>query len=144
MRFIILAGDFSVHRFGPAIIPAVDFSHDEFFCLAKTSDEVSVVCRSGRLRGADRTEDGWIALKIEGPLDFGLVGVLAEASALLAKAGVSIFAISTFDTDYLLVKRESLLAAREALERGGHSVDFLLDASSSPSCQGAWDREKKS
>ncbi|MHB0896334.1 MAG: hypothetical protein ACYC1A_02140, partial [Spirochaetales bacterium] len=81
MQFIILAGEFSVHRFGPAIVPAVDFGAEDLFCLAKTSDEESVVCRSGLLRGADRTEDGWIAFKIEGPLDFGLVGVLAEASA---------------------------------------------------------------
>ena len=143
MRFIILAGEFSVHRFGPAIVPAVDFGSEELFCLAKTSDEVSVVCRSGLLRGADRTEDGWIAFKIEGPLDFGLVGVLAEASALLAKAGVSIFAISTFDTDYLLVKRENARAAREALERGGHSVKIPSDAEPSPDCKGVWDREKK-
>ena len=114
-----------MHRFGSGFMPAVDFAAQDFFCIAKTIDEVSVVCRSGLLDRADRTEDGWNILKIAGPLEFSLVGVLAEASALLAKAEVSIFAISTFDTDYLLVKRKRLGAAREALEGGGHSVEVL-------------------
>jgi len=124
-----------VYRFGPDIVPAVDFSALGFFCLTKTSDEVSVVCQSGLLDSAGRTEDGWKILKIAGPLDFCLVGVLAETSALLAKAGVSIFAISTFDTDYLLVKRENLGSAREALERGGHSVSCCPDEASSLDCR---------
>jgi len=143
MQFIILAGEYSVYRFGPDIVPAVDFSALGFFCLTKTSDEVSVVCQSGLLDGAGRTEGGWKILKIAGPLDFCLVGVLAETSALLAKAGVSIFAISTFDTDYLLVKRENLGSAREALERSGHSVSCCPDEASSPDCQGARGKETR-
>lgn len=143
MRFIILPGEYSVHRFCSGFVPAMDFAAQDFFCVTKTADEVSVVCRSGLLDRADRTEDGWNIFKIAGPLDFSLVGVLAETSALLAKAEVSIFAISTFDTDYVFVKRERLGAAREALERGGHSVEYFLNADFSYDCQKVEDRETK-
>ena len=74
-----------------------------------------------------KIEDGWRAFKIAGPLEFSLVGVLAEASGILADAKVSIFAISTFDTDYLLVKAGNLDDAISALEGGGHSVEIALE-----------------
>ena len=74
-----------------------------------------------------REEAGWRILKIVGPMDFGLVGVLAEASGILAGAGVPIFAISTFDTDYILVKQARLKDAIEALRAGGHVVAGQTD-----------------
>ena len=122
MKFIILRGEFSVYQFAVTHVPSIDFAAQDFVCVAKTSDEVSVVGRSGLLRGAQKVEEGWRTLKIEGPLDFGLVGILAEASSILAVAGISIFAVSTFDTDYLLLKSDRLDDAKAALERGGHSV----------------------
>jgi hypothetical protein len=67
-----------------------------------------------------RCEPGWRALAVKGPLDFGLTGILASIAAPLAEAGISIFAISTFDTDYVLVKAERLDDAVEALRRAGH------------------------
>ena len=79
-----------------------------------------------------KAEDGWRTLKIAGPLDFSLVGVLAEASGILAAAKVSIFAVSTFDTDYLLVKAGRLDDARAALERGGHSVEIAPEQPEKP------------
>ena len=122
MIFSLLAERYSVYRFPPGRIPAIDLGGEDFVCLAGTAEEVSLVCRSGIAEGAEREEEGWRVLKLAGPVDFGVVGVLAEASTLLATAGVSIFAVSTFDTDYILVKDVSLGSAVEALEGGGHRI----------------------
>jgi len=127
MEFILLPGEYSVCRFGPGQIPALDLRSREFVCMVTTKEEVSVVCASGTLSGVQREEAGWRVLKIVGPLDFSLVGVLAEASGILAAAKVSIFAVSTFDTDYLLVKAGKLNDAIAALEGGGHSVEIALE-----------------
>jgi hypothetical protein len=91
--------------------------------LTRTSDELSIVCAKGAIPAGVRCEPGWRALAVAGPLDFGLTGVLASIATPLAEAGISIFAISTFDTDYVLVKHERLEDAVEALRRAGH--DFL-------------------
>ncbi len=122
MNFTLLRGGYSVCRYGPEELPALDFRGQELMCVARTADETSVVCRSGLAAGAARVEDGWRALRIDGPLDFGLVGILAEASGRLASAGISIFALSTFDTDYILVKEQRLEDAIAALKSGGHAV----------------------
>jgi uncharacterized protein len=122
MRFLLLSGSYSVYRFPPDRVPAIDFSGEDFVCLARTAEEVSLVRKSGAITDAEREEGGWRVLKIAGPIDFGVVGVLAGASGLLAAAGISIFAISTFDTDYILVKETSLEEAVEALRAGGHEV----------------------
>ena len=78
-----------------------------------------------QLASYTQVERGWRAICVAGPLDFALVGVLASLSGTLASAGVSIFAISTFDTDYILVKEDMLGAAREALAAAGHQVGPL-------------------
>lgn len=122
MNFTLLRDSYSVCRYGPEELPALDFKGQELMCVARTADETSVVCRSGLAAGAARAEDGWRALRIDGPLDFGLVGILAEASGRLAAAGISIFALSTFDTDYILVKETRLEDAVVALRSGGHAV----------------------
>ena len=95
-----------------------------FFFIARTTEEVSVVCESGAVPdGAINREDGWRALKVEGPLDFELVGILAKISSALANAGVPLFAMSTFDTDYVLVKENNLDTAMTALRR--EDIDVL-------------------
>lgn len=122
MNFTLLRGRYSVCRYGPKMLPALDFRGQELMCVARTAEETSVVCRSGMATGAARVEDGWRALRIDGPLDFGLVGILAEASGCLASAGISIFSLSTFDTDYILVKEARLEEAVAALKARGHAV----------------------
>jgi hypothetical protein len=67
-----------------------------------------------------RCESGFVAIEVAGPLDFALTGILASLAAPLADAGISIFAISTFDTDYVLVREADLARARRALEAAGH------------------------
>jgi uncharacterized protein len=91
-----------------------------FFCVTRSADELSVVCEEHRLPQGVRAERGWVALKLEGPFPFSMTGVLASFLRPLAEGKIPIFAISTFDTDYVLVKREDLERAQEALGTAGH------------------------
>src|SRR5205085_10754270 len=75
----------------------------DFYSVTRTSDELSVVCSHVQVPADVPCEKGWRGLKVEGPLDFGLVGILASIAAPLAAAGISIFALGTFDTDYILI-----------------------------------------
>ena len=88
--------------------------------VTRTAVELSVVCPDGTVPAGARAERRWAVLALEGPFPFDLVGVLAAFLVPLAEAGVGIFALSTFDTDYVLVKRERLGAALEALSAAGH------------------------
>jgi len=91
-----------------------------FVSVTRTLDELSVVCRAGAVPPGVRQEPGWRCLRVAGTLDFTLVGVLASLVNPLAAAGISVFAVSTFDTDYLLVREEDIDRAWTALERAGH------------------------
>ncbi len=93
------------------------------YSVTVTSDEVSVVCPVESAPCDIPVEQGWRALKIEGPLDFSLVGILASVLNPLADANVTIFAMSTYDTDYVLVKDEQLRQALTALRVAKHRVD---------------------
>lgn len=99
----------------------------DFFSITRTREELSIVAPEGNLRRAElpaeaKIEGGWACLKVEGPLDLSLVGVLAELSRTLAEAGISIFAVSTYDTDYVLVGNEDLDGAVRALSGAGHLI----------------------
>jgi hypothetical protein len=91
-----------------------------FFCVMRTWDELSIVCMEDRLPTGASAERGWLALKLEGPFPFSMTGVLASFVQPLADAHIPIFAISTFDTDYVLIKREQLEQAVRALGAVGH------------------------
>ena len=93
-----------------------------FYSVTHTEDELSLVCPQIQVPEGIRKEGGWRCLKVEGPLDFSLTGVLASLTAPLAIAEISVFAISTFDTDYLLVKEDRLEEAIDALTRSGFEV----------------------
>jgi hypothetical protein len=97
----------------------------EFFSVSRTADELSIVCAESQVPAGPLAERGWRALRVVGKLDFGLTGILASLAVPLAKAGVSIFALSTFDTDYVLVKGASLGAAASALRGAGHEITGL-------------------
>lgn len=87
-----------------------------------TVDETSVVCNAAAVPPGIQTETGWRAFVVAGPLDFGLTGILLSIAQPLAQAGISIFALSTYDTDYVLVKESNLDKAIAALVAAGHSV----------------------
>lgn len=79
-----------------------------FFSVTRTEEELSIVCNQNNVPNEVKYEKDWKAFKVEGQLDFTLTGILSSLSNPLAKAGISIFAISTFNTDYVLVKSEKL------------------------------------
>jgi putative acetyltransferase len=93
-----------------------------YFSITRTADELSVVTRQDAVPEGIRCERGWRCLRVAGTIPFSEVGVLSSLAAPLAEAGVTLFAVSTFDTDYLLVKEEDLTAALGALRRQGYSV----------------------
>lgn len=94
-----------------------------FFFLARTDEELSLVCEtSAAPKDTIAREDGWKAFRIEGVLDFSLVGILSRISGVLAGEGIGIFAVSTYNTDYILVKQENFARALRALEGAGYTL----------------------
>ncbi len=94
-----------------------------FWSVTRTAVELSVVCAEALVPEGVRVERGWRVLKVVGPLDFSLTGILASLAQPLADAGVPIFALSTFDTDYVLVKQEKVETAVSVLRQCGHMVE---------------------
>lgn len=96
-----------------------DWAKGDFISITYTEDECSVVCPKSCVPSGIKYEGPWSILKVEGPLDFALIGILSFISRTLADAGISIFAISTYDTDYILVKTEKLDKAKKCLQDAG-------------------------
>ena len=94
----------------------------KWFSITRTAEELSVVCQESGVPHGIKCERGWRCLQVTGPIPFSTVGVLASLVQPLAEAGVSVFAVSTFDTDYLLVKEADVERTIEALGQKGHSV----------------------
>lgn len=92
------------------------------FSLTRTSEELSVVCPTADAPPGSQVETGWRALAVVSPLDFGLTGILASIAEPLAAARIPIFALSTYDTDYVLVRESDVDAAVTALRHAGHAV----------------------
>lgn len=93
-----------------------------FLSLTRTSAELSIVCAEDDVPDGATVERGWTALEVVGPLDFAMVGVMASLTKPLADVGVSVFVISTFDTDYVLVHGSAVETAVQALRAAGHAV----------------------
>ncbi|HAP19761.1 MAG TPA: ACT domain-containing protein [Lachnospiraceae bacterium] len=104
-------------------ISVIDFT-DEFCFIGKTDEELSLVCSTERVPvNTVERDDGWKAFRIQGVLDFSLIGILSRISAILAENKIGIFAVSTYNTDYILVKKENYQRALEALETAGYRVN---------------------
>ena len=121
MRLKRLTGEFTVCK----AASAAEINLDADFCfVGKTDQELSLVCRvQDAPANALEREDGWRGFRIEGVLDFSLTGILHRLSGVLAEEKIGIFAVSTFNTDYVFVKAESFDRAMAALERAGYGVD---------------------
>ena len=120
MKLEVLAPVFSVCRVDRLPAGALE---SEFCFVGRTDRELSLVCpQDAAPADALAREDGWRAFRVAGVLDFSLTGVLAGLSAALADAGVGIFAVSTYDTDYILVKAENLPRALAALRAAGYEI----------------------
>jgi GNAT superfamily N-acetyltransferase len=136
LNLILMPGRFAVNRLDPRAPVPSWAAGDGFFSITRTADEISIVCLEGVVPADVRCEPGWRCLRVAGIVPFSAVGVLASLTVPLTDARISVFALSTFDTDYLLVKENDLPAAMEALKRRGHALDFAdgwgIAASSTP------------
>jgi uncharacterized protein len=118
----LLAERFAISRLA-ADAPIPDWATcDSFFSITRTGDELSVVTQISQVPVGVHSQPGWRVLKVHGPFVLSEIGVLSALAAPLAEAKISLFAVSTFDTDYLLVAAETLAAAITALSRAGHTI----------------------
>lgn len=103
-----------------ASIADIDLNTD-FFFIGKTDEEISLVCLTGDTpQHTTERDDGWRGFRIQGTLDFSLIGILSKLSGILAENKIGIFAVSTYNTDYILVKKENFDRAMEVLSEAGY------------------------
>ncbi len=120
LRFSRVKGTFAVYRLpADAAVPALSVQ-GQFFSVTHTAEELSIVCLRENVPAGLPVSIPWACLKLHGPFPFELTGVLASILNPLAEAGIGIFAVSTFDTDYILVKEEAAEAAIAAITAAGH------------------------
>jgi hypothetical protein len=122
MNLSILPGRFAIARLAPeAEAPA--WARGSLVSVTRTSRELSIVCEETGVPEGVAAERGWRCLRVAGPIDFAVTGVVFSIAEPLYRAGVSLFVMSTFETDHILVKEERLSRAVEALEAAGHRVE---------------------
>ena len=118
----LLSERLAICRLGPnEAIPQWVFSMS-FWSVTRTDEELSVILPEELVPSSWKAEKGWRCLKVLGPLDFSITGIIASLTTPLAEAGVPIFAISTYDTDYLLVRNGDVDRAKEVLIEHGHRI----------------------
>jgi hypothetical protein len=122
LLFLVLNDTFAVCRLDSEAPVPPWATAGGFFSISRTAEELSVVCRQEAVPEGVLSERGWRCLRVAGTIPFSAVGVLASLTAPLADVGVSVFAVSTFDTDYLLVKEADFEKAAAALRQQGHEV----------------------
>lgn len=107
-------------------VPSWVFANKKFISVTYTDEELSVVCVEDIIPDNHEmnVEKGWRCIKVDGPLDFSLTGILSSLASPLAEASISIFAISTYNTDYLLIKENTLEKAIEILTKGGNNISL--------------------
>ena len=118
----ILDGEYAIHRFDSGSKIPADIFDSEFYFIGKTDDELSVVCRADICLKSSTRDSDWSCLKVVGPLDLGLIGILADIASVLAQGKISLFVVSTYDTDYILVKTVSLADARTLLSKASFDI----------------------
>jgi len=119
----ILPDRMAVCRFEPTALLPESIAEAGFYSLTRTAAELSLVCPEDHFTPGTTSETGWRCFKVQGLLDFSEIGVIFSLTQPLAKNGVSVFVISTFETDYFMVKEKDLAKAIEALTAEGHQVD---------------------
>jgi uncharacterized protein len=122
LELTLFRAPFAICRLAPsATTPS--WAAGEIFCsITRTAEEVSVVVEESRVPAGVTSQPGWRVLQVRGPIAFSEIGVLALLTGPLATEEISIFTISTFDTDYLLVPEKQLAAAIATLEQAGHTI----------------------
>jgi len=122
LTLTVLAEAFAVSRLDKRTPVPTWACSGAWWSVTRTDDELSIVCSEAQVPADVASNRGWKCLKVAGPLDLTLSGVLASLLEPLAQARISVFSISTFDTDYLLVKTENLAATARLLSLAGHQI----------------------
>lgn len=122
--FRLLTGSYSLSRLPANTSPPVWVFQSAFYTLSKSEQELSIICETQYVPSGIQTDQGWSLLRIEGTLDLSLTGITAKFSAPLAKAGVNLCVVATYDTDYLLIKTDKLNIATKALQAEGIGVEL--------------------
>ena len=122
MTLELLKDEYAVYKFAPDFIVRGNNQSENFISVTKTKDEISIVARENTFKNFIKAENGWKILKINGILDFSLIGILSNISAILANENICIFVISTYNTDYILVKKEQIKKAAEALIKNKYEI----------------------
>jgi hypothetical protein len=123
LKFRLLSGHYAIVRLAPDA-PVPDWAtKGEFTSITRTADELSIVCPADDLPSDVHSLHRWICLKLEGPFPFSLTGVLLSFIEPLSTRGVPIFAVSTYDTDYVLIQEEFAGAGLNALQEAGHEPE---------------------
>ena len=118
----ILPDRMAVCRFDPTAAIPDWIDQSGFYSITRTQQELTIVCVETLVVRGTKSETGWRCFKVEGPLEFSEIGIIFSLTRPLAENGVSVFVISTFDTDYFMVKEKDLAKAIDALTAEGHQV----------------------
>ncbi len=122
LKFSVIPGAFAVCRLPPDAPPPLWMVRGTFLSVTRSADELSVVTMEDVVPDEVKSEKGWACLKLHGPFPFQLTGILASFIGPLAEAGIPIFVVSTFDTDYVLVKGQDRVRSLKALADAGHEL----------------------
>ena len=122
LRISILPDLYAICRFTPGSALPENVPSAALWSVTVTDEEISLVLPEEHLTPDWKAEKGWRCLKIRGPLEFDQAGILASITAPLADAGIPLFALSTFDTDYFLVREHNLSETVNVLQKAGHEV----------------------
>jgi hypothetical protein len=122
LELSLLPERFAISRLAPDSLLPSWATQGAFYSVTRTSDELSIVAEESSVPAGTLSETGWRVLKVQGPFELSEVGVLASLTSPLAAARISVFVVSAFDTDYLLVTQEQLASAIATLNRAGHSI----------------------
>ena len=123
LTLTFLEETFTIHKFVPSASIPEAVSDCSFYSVSRTLEELSLVCPEDLSVQSEKSSSNWKCLKVAGPLDLNLTGLIAGLSDTLEKAKISIFAISTFETDYLLIQKEVLETAKSALKSAGYMFE---------------------
>jgi len=119
----ILEETYIIHKLDQSTNLPEELIECEFYSLSNSQEELSLVCPEQMLIQSENSSPNWKCLKVAGSLDLNLTGILAGLSDTLAKAKISIFAISTFETDYVLIQKQVLETAKSALKSAGYKFE---------------------
>lgn len=119
----VLSETFTIHQLSPDVSIPEEILKSNYYSVSKTENELSLVCSEVIEVQSLQSSKGWKCIKVKDPLDFNLTGILAGISDILAQTNISIFAISTFDTDYILVRTHDLSSATTKLRQAGYKFE---------------------